>query len=311
MYHGSKTLLMQLANGRGIIEHIGKTPLVRLRRFEKKPGVKLFAKLEMMNPGGSVKDRAALYIVLDAERKGLLTSGKTLIDATSGNTGVSYSMIAASLGYSAKLVVPANASKAKLAKMRSFGAELILTDPIEGIDGAIKKAREIYEENPSQYFYADQYSNPANPLAHYETTGQEIIQQTGGKITHFVAGVGTSGTLVGTAKRLKEFNSRIKVVEVQPDSEFHGIEGLKHMASAIRPAIYNPDVADTHLEITTEEAEKYAREITLREGILAGTSSGAALAAALRVYEEAEEGLIVVIFPDADIMGKGVQYRGS
>ena len=285
---------------RGVAGLIGRTPLVRLRQFETKPSVKLFAKLEMMNPGGSVKDRAALYIMLDAERRGLLTRKKTLIDATSGNTGIAYSMLGASLGYRVKLVVPANASKRKIAAMKAFGAELILTNPIEGIDGAIKRVRELYSSSPSEYFYADQYSNPANPLAHYETTGPEIIEQTNGKITHLVAGVGTSGTLMGLSRRLKEFNNRIKIVEVQPDSEFHGIEGLKHMASALRPSIYNPEVADVHITVTTEEAEELTRKLASKTGILAGTSSGAALTAALKIYEELNEGTIVVILPDKD-----------
>ena len=297
---GAGGLLAVTEAGGGVAELIGRTPLVRLRSFESKTDVKLFAKLEMMNPGGSVKDRAALYIMLDAERRGLLTRDKTLIDATSGNTGIAYSMLGACLGYRVKLFVPANASKRKITMMKSFGAELILTDPMEGIDGAIKQVRELYQSSPSEYFYADQYSNPANPRAHYETTGPEIIQQTSGKVTHLVAGVGTSGTLIGLSKRLKEYNSRIKVVEVQPDSEFHGIEGLKHMASALRPSIYNPEAADIHLTVTTEEAEELTYKLALKEGILAGTSSGAALAAALKIYEEIQEGVIVVILPDKD-----------
>ncbi|HID05141.1 MAG TPA: cysteine synthase family protein [Candidatus Caldiarchaeum subterraneum] len=293
-------LLTLATSGRGVAELIGKTPMVRLRSFETKTGVKLFAKLEMTNPGGSVKDRAALYIMRDAERRGLLTRGKTLIDATSGNTGIAYSMLGASLGYRVKLFIPSNASKRKITTMKAFGAELVLTDPMEGIDGAIKRVRKLHESSPREYFYADQYSNPANPRAHYETTGPEIIQQTGGRVTHLVAGVGTSGTLIGLSRRLKEHSSRVRVVEVQPDSEFHGIEGLKHMASALRPGIYNPDAADMHLTVTTEEAEEVTHKLAAREGILAGTSSGAALAAALKVYEEIREGFIVVILPDGD-----------
>lgn len=287
-----------LAVGRGILERIGETPLVRLRSFEKKTGVRLFAKLEMMNPGGSVKDRAALFIVLEGEREGRLSHNKIILDATSGNTGVAYAMIGAVLGYRVRLIVPANALKTKVAKMRAFGAEVITTSAVEGIDGAIKYARALAEEEKNLYFYADQYSNPANPLAHYMTTGPEIITQTRGRITHFVAGVGTSGTLMGVSKRLREFNNGIKIVEVQPDSEFHGIEGLKHMETALRPSIYNPDIADIHMKVSTEEAEEKQEELARREGIVAGTSSGAALAAALRIYEEVDEGNIVVIFPD-------------
>ena len=296
---GRGTALIELANGRGVASLIGRTPLVRLRRFESKRGVRLFAKLEMMNPGGSVKDRPALYMILDGERTGKLTRRKTILDATSGNTGVAYSMLGAALGYRVKLIVPANAAQAKIRKMRAFGAELVLTPAIEGIDGAIRYARQLYEQEGDRYFYADQYSNPANPLAHYETTAVEIISQTNGAITHLVAGVGTSGTLVGTSRRLREFNPRIRIVEVQPDEEFHGIEGLKHMASAMLPAIYDSEAADIHEKVRTEEAEAMAREIALREGILAGISSGAALAAALRLYEELSEGNIVVIFPDS------------
>jgi len=290
--------LIELAQGRGIASLIGRTPLIRLRNFETKSGVRLFAKLEMFNPGGSVKDRAALYMILDGEKKGKLTRKKTILDATSGNTGVAYAMLGASLGYRVKLVMPANASRMKITKMKMLGAEVVLTDAIQGIDGAIEYARQLYESNPEKYFYADQYSNPANPLAHYETTGSEIILQTNSRITHFVAGVGTSGTLVGVSRRLKQFNERIKIVEVQPDAAFHGIEGLKHMPSALKPSIYDPEAADIHMHVTTEEAEKTVYAIASREGILAGTSSGAALSAALKIYQEVNEGDIVVIFPD-------------
>ncbi len=280
-----------------IAELIGGTPLIRLKSFEK-PGVKLFAKCEMFNPGGSVKDRAALYIILEGERSGLLTAGKTLLDATSGNTGVSYSMLAASMGYRVKMVVPSNISRAKLNKMKIFGAEVVLTSALEGIDGAIEKAKELYRAEPDKYFYADQYSNPANPKAHYMTTGPEIWAQTYGKITHLVAGVGTSGTLQGTALFLKEKNPRIKVVEVQPDSGFHGIEGLKHMATALRPALYREDLADERFFIKTEHAYEMMEAVYLREGIPAGVSSGAALAAALNLIDELDSGVVTVIFPD-------------
>ena len=293
----------------GLWELVGNTPLIRLKSFEK-PGVKLYAKCEMFNPGGSVKDRPALYIIQDAIRSGKLTPDKKLLDATSGNTGVAYSMIAASLGYQVVLVSPSNISPIKLAKMRAFGAEVILTDPLEGMDGAIEKAREIYESSPKQFFYANQYGNPSNPRAHYETTGPEIWRQTKGQITHLVAGVGTSGTLQGTAKFLREKNPRIKVVEVQPEDEFHGIEGLKNMKSAIRPEIYSENIADTRIYETTEEAVAVAEKLMLVEGVAGGYSSGAAVKAALELVEQIDEGVIVTILPDSlsnHIAGKGVR----
>lgn len=281
----------------GLWQLVGKTPLLRLRSFEK-PGVKLYAKCEMFNPGGSVKDRPALHILLDGIRSGRLTPGKSILDATSGNMGVSYSMLAASLGYRTIMVSPSNISPIKLRKMKAFGAQVILTDALEGIDGAIRKVREMYEQEPEKYFYADQYSNPANPRAHYETTGPEIWMQTGGKITHFVAGVGTSGTLQGTAAFLKEKNPRIKVVEVQPEDEFHGIEGLKHMASALRPSLYREDIADARYFIRTEDAAETSRRLAVSEGLLSGYSGGAALRAAVNLMEELDEGVVVVVLPD-------------
>ncbi|MDJ0270986.1 MAG: cysteine synthase family protein [Candidatus Caldarchaeum sp.] len=281
----------------GLWQLVGKTPLLRLRSFEK-PGVKLYAKCEMFNPGGSVKDRPALSILLDGIRSGHLSPGKSILDATSGNMGVSYSMLAASLGYRAVMVSPANISPIKLRKMKAFGAQVILTDALEGIDGAIQKVREMYEQEPEKYFYADQYSNPANPRAHYESTGPEVWMQTGGKITHFVAGVGTSGTLQGTARFLKEKNPRIKVVEVQPEDEFHGIEGLKHMASALRPSLYREDIADNRYFIRTEDAAETSRRLARSEGLLSGYSGGAALRAAVELIEELDEGVVVVVLPD-------------
>ncbi|MCS7110239.1 MAG: cysteine synthase family protein [Candidatus Caldarchaeum sp.] len=282
----------------GLWELVGNTPLVRLKSFEK-PGVKLYAKCEMFNPGGSVKDRPALYILLDAIKSGKLTKEKKLLDATSGNTGVAYSMLAASLGYRVVMVSPANISPTKLAKMKAFGAEVILTDSLEGMDGAIDKAREIYETSPEKYFYADQYSNSANPKAHYETTGPEIWKQTKGLITHLVAGVGTSGTLQGTAAFLREKNPRLFVVEVQPEGEFHGIEGLKHMASAYRPQLYREEVADVRVFVQTEDAVAVAEKLMLVEGVAAGYSGGAALKAALELVEQIDEGVVVTVLPDS------------
>jgi len=295
--------IVDKASDRGVASLIGRTPLVRLRRFETKLGLRLFAKLEMFNPGGSVKDRPALYMIREGERTGKLNKKKTILDATSGNTGIAYSMLGAALGYRVKMIVPANASKVKVMKMKSFGADVVLTKALEGIDAAIRNARHLSESEPETYFYPDQYNNPANPLSHYETTAPEIIQQTDSKITHLVAGVGTSGTLVGTARRLKEFNERIRVVEVQPDGPLHGIEGLKHLESSLLPSIYDEGAADVHLRVSTEEAQEMARAVAAKERIIVGTSSGAAMAGALKLYSELKEGNIVVIFPDSSIEG--------
>jgi S-sulfo-L-cysteine synthase (O-acetyl-L-serine-dependent) len=277
---------------------VGHTPLVRLRRFEPKPGIELYAKLESRNPGGSVKDRAALAIVVDAERAGALGSGRVLLDATSGNTGVSYAMLAASRGYRVRLCVPANVTAERKRLLAAYGADVVLTDPLEGSDGAIREARRLHEAAPGRYFYADQYNNPANWRAHYETTAVEIIEQTGGRITHFIAGLGTSGTFVGTARRLREWHSSIPLVAVQPDSPLHGIEGLKHMGSAIVPGIYDATLADENLVVSTEEAYALARRLSRDEGLLVGPSSGAALAACLRVASDVDRGVLVTVFPD-------------
>ncbi|GBC68788.1 Cysteine synthase B [archaeon HR01] len=297
-----------MVKGRGVVSLVGNTPMVRLSRLERPNGPKIYAKLEMLNPGGSVKDRPAVYMILDGVRRGLLTREKTILDATSGNTGVAYSMVAASLGYRVKMVVPANASRLKVAKMLSLGAEIVFTDPLEGMDGAIKKAVEIYESDPDMYFYPDQYSNPMNPRAHYETTGPEIMAQTGGRITHLIAGVGTSGTLAGTSQYLRERLPSVRIVEVQPEGEFHGIEGLKNMNGGMRPSLYREQIGDQLIRIPTEEAEETARKLLLKEGIPAGTSSGAALAAALRLSVDLDSGLIVVILPDGlQVGGEGVK----
>ncbi|MEM4417280.1 MAG: cysteine synthase family protein [Nitrososphaerota archaeon] len=300
--------LLQMVKGRGVVSLVGNTPMVRLSRLERPDGPKIYAKLEMLNPGGSVKDRPAVYMILDGVRRGLLTREKTILDATSGNTGVAYSMVAAALGYRVKMVVPANASRLKVAKMLSLGAEIVFTDPLEGMDGAIKKAVEIYESDPDMYFYPDQYSNPMNPRAHYETTGPEIMAQTGGRITHLIAGVGTSGTLAGTSQYLRERRPGVRIVEVQPEGEFHGIEGLKNMNGSMRPSLYRDQIGDMLFRIPTEEAEETARKLLLKEGIPAGTSSGAALAAALRLSVDLDSGLIVVILPDGlQVGGEGVR----
>jgi cysteine synthase B len=227
-----------------------------------------------------------------------LLPGKTLLDSTSGNMGIAYAMLCASRSYPVKLVMPANASPERIAILRAYGATLELTDPLEGTDGAIRRVREIYEISPERYFYADQYNNPDNWRAHYKTTGPEIWEQTGGQITHFVAGLGTSGTLMGAGRRLREYSSDVKLVAVQPDSSFHGLEGLKHMASAIQPGIYDPTLADQQIAVLTEEAHRMCRRIARREGVMIGVSSGAALVGALRVAESLEKGVVITLLPD-------------
>src|SRR6187549_1383376 len=240
-----------------VLDLIGKTPLVRLSHFERlTPGVELYAKAEWQNPGGSVKDRAAVRMIADGEASGRLTPGLTIVDATSGNTGIAYAMVAAARGYRVKLFLPENASPERKLILRAFGAELVLTSPLEGTDGSIREVRRMVAEHPDQYFYPDQYSNDANWRAHFDTTGPEIIEQTSGRITHFVAGLGTSGTFMGTGRALREFNPSIKLISFQPDSPFHGLEGLKHMPSAIVPGIYDPTLADQDLRIGTERAYK-------------------------------------------------------
>lgn len=278
---------------------IGRTPLLRLQRLvPEKPQVQVYAKAEFLNPGGSVKDRAALAILDDGERRGLLRQGKTILDATSGNTGIAYAMLAASRGYRLKLCVPENVTPERLRILRAYGAEIELTDAMDGSDGAIRQARRIHEAEPDRYFYADQYNNDANWRTHFETTGQEILDQTEGRVTHFVAGLGTSGTFVGIGRRLRAHRAGIHLVSVQPDSPLHGVEGLKHMESAIRPGIYDPSLADDDVRITTERAYAVTRQLALEEGLLVGVSSGAALAAALDLAGQIDRGVIVTVFPD-------------
>ena len=282
-----------------VLSLVGNSPLVRLQTLTRDyPEVELYAKAEWSNPGGSVKDRAALSIILDAERTGKLTRDKILLDSTSGNTGIAYAMICAARGYRLKLCIPANVSLERKRILKAYGADVLYTDPLQGSDGAIRKARELHQENPDLYFYADQYNNPANWRAHYETTGREIFEQTGGRITHFIAGLGTSGTFTGVTRRLREFKPGVKCISVQPDSSFHGLEGLKHMPSAIVPGIYDSTLADENLEIGTEETHVMARRIAREEGLLVGISSAAAVVAALRVAKQVRRGVIVVVFPD-------------
>jgi cysteine synthase B len=284
----------------GITKLIGNTPLLRIRMFEREfPRVDLYAKAEWFNPGGSVKDRAALWMIEDGERSGALTYDKAIIDSTSGNTGIAYAMVAAAKGYRVKLVMPANVSAERKALIRAYGAEAVFSDAGEGSDGAIRLVRELVAADPDKYFYPDQYSNPANARAHYEGTAVEILQQTGGRVTHFIAGLGTTGTFVGTSRRLKEHDSSIRTIAVQPEDAFHGLEGLKHIPTAIVPKIWDPSLADEIWDCPTEPAYDLARAAARTEGLLVGHSSGAALWAARRLAGTIGEGVIVTVFPDS------------
>lgn len=281
------------------VDLVGNTPLLELPAISAAtPGVRIFGKAEWQNPGGSVKDRPALWMIRDGEERGTLTPEKTILDATSGNTGIAYAWIGASLGYKVKLCMPKNASDERKKILRAYGVEFVLTDPGDGSDGAIREARRLYAEDPERYFYPDQYSNPANPRSHYEGTGPEIWEQTNGEVTHFVAGLGTSGTFVGTARRLKELNPEVQVISFEPDSPFHGLEGMKHMESAIVPSIYDPMIADENRRIPTEDAYEVVKRVAREEGILIGISAGAAVATALAVAREIENGTIVTVLCD-------------
>lgn len=281
--------------------HVGNTPLVPLQRITSHlpPGVQVLAKAEWFNPGGSVKDRPALNILRSALAEGKLNPGKRLLDSTSGNMGIAYATLGASMGIPVTLALPANASAERIAILRALGAELVLTDPLEGSDGAIQVARELAKQQPERYFYANQYDNPANWQAHYLSTGPEIWQQTCKQVTHFVAGMGTTGTLTGVGRFLRETNPGIQLIAVQPDSPFHGLEGLKHLETSLQPAIFDPGLPGRFLKIKTEEAYAMVRRLAREEGLFVGISSGAAALAALRLAEELEEGLVVTVFPDA------------
>jgi cysteine synthase B len=284
----------------GITRLIGNTPLLRVRIFERDfPGVEVYAKAEWFNPGGSVKDRAALFMIEDGERRGALKHDKTIIDSTSGNTGIAYAMVGAAKGYRVKLVMPSNVSAERKALVTAYGAEIVYSDAGEGSDGAIRMVRELVEADPQAYFYPDQYSNPANARAHYEGTAVEILQQTSGRVTHFIAGLGTTGTFVGTSRRLKEHDAAIRTIAVQPEDSFHGLEGLKHIPTAIVPKIWDPSLADEIWGCPTEPAYDLARTVARTEGLLVGHSSGAALWAARRLAETISDGVIVTVFPDS------------
>ena len=281
---------------------VGNTPLLRLKRIAAAAGlpdnVQLYAKAEWFNPSGSVKDRPALNIIRTAEWKGLLRPGMILLDSTSGNMGIAYAVLGAAKGYRVQLTLPEHASPERVAILRAHGAELTFTDPLEGSDGAIVEARRLAAEAPDSVYYANQYDNPANWQAHYFTTANEIWEQTGGRITHFVAGLGTSGTFVGTTRRLKELNPFVESVAAQPEGPFHGLEGLKHMATSIKPAIYDPYAADADVAIRTEAAYQMARDMARLEGLFVGTSAAGSVAAAVEIGRELEQAVIVTVLPD-------------
>jgi cysteine synthase B len=289
--------------GSALPDRIGNTPLIRLYRISRNtPNITLLAKAEWHNPGGSVKDRPAASIIKDAKTRGLLTPGKTLLDATSGNTGIAFAMLGAALGFPVHLAMPSNVSPERKRILQAYGAVIDWTAPDQGSDGAIRRARELAGNSPARFYYADQYSNDANWLAHYRTTAPEIWAQTAGRVTHFVAGLGTSGTFMGATRRLKELNPAIQAISFQPDSPFHGLEGMKHMGSSIVPAIYNPHLADRNLEVETEAAYAMAKRLAREEGILVGISAAAAVVASLQIANEesrdGREALIVTILPD-------------
>lgn len=286
---------------RSLEASVGDTPLVRLRHVTRDlpKSVQVYAKTEWTNPGGSVKDRAALFIIREAENAGHLTPGMTLLDATSGNMGISYATFAAARGYKVTLCIPENASPERIKTLRVLGAQMVLTDEMDGSDGAIMRARAMFAANPEKYYYADQYNNPANWQAHYHTTGPEIVTQTPDPVTHFLCGLGTSGTMMGVGRLLKEHDADIQLIAVQPEAPFHGIEGLKHMQSAIVPGFYDENLADEHLPIRTEGGFEMTRRLAREEGLLAGISSGAAAYAAIEFAKNLSKGVIVTVFPDS------------
>src|SRR5271163_3933156 len=296
----TRTILL----GTPLQDRIGNTPLVRLESITAHlPGIQILGKAEWANPGGSVKDRAASAIVADAQQRGLLKPGKHLLDATSGNTGIAYAMLGAAMGFPVTLCVPSNVSLERKRILQAYGAQVVWTDPADGSDGAIRKARELAANEPDKFFYANQYGNDANWRAHYLGTANEIWEQTAGQITHFIAGLGTSGTFVGTTRRLKELNPDIRCISMQPDSPFNGLEGLKHMASAIVPPIYDATLADENIDMATEKAYKMAKFLGRRQGLLVGVSAAAAVATAVEVCEReaaaGREAVIVTILPDS------------
>jgi cysteine synthase B len=288
-------------SGRPVVESIGNTPLLRLTRVtaDLPPGVEVLAKAEWMNPGGSVKDRPALSMILDGERRGALSARTTILDASSGNTAVAYAMIGAARGYRVQLCVPSHVDPAMIATLSAYGAEVVLTDPAAGMDGATREVQRIFRASPEKFFFPDQLNNPANWKAHYEGTGNEIWRQTAGRVTHFVAGLGTAGTFVGTGRRLRELSPGVRLVSVQPSSPLHGLEGLRHMGSAIVPGIYDAALAGEEAAVDTEIAQAMVVRLAREEGILVGLSAGAAVAAALQVASKLDRGCVVTILPEA------------
>jgi len=292
--------MTQRSTASDITRLVGNTPLLRVRLFDRDfPRVEVYAKAEWFNPGGSVKDRAALAMIEDGEKRGALIHDKTIIDSTSGNTGIAYALIGSAKGYRVQLVMPGNVTAERKSLVTAYGAQIVYSDAGEGSDGAIRMVRDIVASDPQRYFYPDQYSNPANPRAHYEGTAVEILEQTSGRITHFVAGVGTTGTFVGTSRRLKEHAASIKTIAVEPDDSFHGLEGLKHLPTAIVPQIWDPSLADEVWGCPTEPAYDLARAVARSEGLLVGHSSGAALWAVRRLAGKIQEGVVVTVFPDS------------
>jgi cysteine synthase B len=292
--------LRELKKVETVLDLIGDTPLLEIRKLTEglPAGVRIFAKLEGFNPGGSVKDRPALYMVREGIRTGKLRAGKTILDSTSGNTGIALAMIGRVLGYPVELVIPANVSSERKQIIHAYGAKVIYSDPLEGSDGAIRLCRKTLEETPEKYFKPDQYFNPMNPQAHYETTGPEIYRQTNQSVTHFVAGIGTGGTVMGAGRYLKEMNPAIRIIAVEPDDALHGLEGLKHMASSIVPGIYREQELDQKIPVSTDDAYNMVYRLSQEEGILVGQSAGAALFAALKVARKLRKGTVVAIFPD-------------
>ncbi|HEY0492391.1 MAG TPA: cysteine synthase family protein [Candidatus Dormibacteraeota bacterium] len=295
-----------------ILQRIGNTPLLRIHLLEKEfPNIAFYAKAEWFNPGGSVKDRPALRMIEEAERTGELTVERVILDSTSGNTGIAYALIGAAKGYQVKLVMPANVNEERREIVKAFGAEAIFTPALDGSDGAIREAHRLREESPGVYFMPDQYNNPFNWRAHFDTTGPEIVQQTNGEVTHFFAGIGTSGTLMGAGRFLKRHNRSIRIIAAEPDDALHGLEGLKHMPSSIVPGIYDPSVYDEKVSVPTEVAYELAHDLARSEGLLVGNSSGAALYAAREVARRTSEGVFVMVFPDGGdrYLSSGLYHR--
>jgi cysteine synthase B len=304
--------MSELFQKTSILSKIGNTPLIYLARISQEcPGVEIYAKAEWLNPGGSVKDRPALNMILEGERSDKLTPNKILLDSTSGNTGIAYAMIGAVKGIKVRLAMPDNVSPERKKILEAYGAELILTSGRDGSDGAIRMARKLYAENPEIYFYPDQYSNPANWQAHYKTTAGEVYEQTEKKITHFVAGLGTSGTFIGAGRRLRELNPGIQLISVQPDSPMHGLEGMKYMPASIVPAIYDLSLADLEMEVATESAQQMVKRLAREEGLLVGISAGANVHAALRLAKTLKSGVVVTILCDGGMKYLTEKFWGN